>query len=111
MLQQTEVSKKDDVGADTVPLVIDVRSPKEFAGKHISSTINIPHTRIGSEIEAYAKDKSRCIIVYCHGGARADSAEKELLSMGYTNIENLGGYAKAEKLLGALLSKKNQNYA
>lgn len=72
-------------------LVIDTRTPAEFAGGHIDGAINIPYDIIGNAIERHGADKSRAIIVYCHSGMRSAAAEKTLAHAGYTNVVNGGG--------------------
>ena len=71
-------------------LVIDVRSPREFAGIIFKGAINIPHDRIRREIGLHEKDKKRAVIVYCHSGPRAFTAKRSLESAGYTNVFNGG---------------------
>ena len=85
--------------ADDSTLVIDVRSAEEYAEKHIEGAINIPETEIAEEIENYTTDKSTPILLYCRSGRRAGIALEILTEMGYTNVQNIGGYEQAEELL------------
>ena len=74
------------------PLIIDVRSKDEWDSGHIASAVHIPHTQIGDRITEHAKSKDQKIILYCRSGGRAGKALETLKSMGYTNVENAGGY-------------------
>ena len=70
-------------------LLIDVRSPEEFAEGHIPGAINMPH----SEIESYVSqlDKDQRIIVYCHSGRRAMLTLETLKSRSFTDVSHLEG--------------------
>jgi len=77
-------------------LIIDVRSAEEYSAGHIKGAVNIPDTEIAKEIENYTKDKSRKILLYCRTGRRAGIALETLTNLGYTNVENIGGYEDAK---------------
>jgi phage shock protein E len=91
-------------GADIAALiesgavVIDVRSPSEFARQHIDGGLNIPHTVIDRELKDQAKDQS--IILYCQSGARATAAKRTLENAGYTQVINAGSMHGLLKQLG-----------
>ena len=80
-------------------LVIDTRTPGEFAGGHIEGAVNMPYDIIGNVIEKYEADKSRPIIAYCHSGARSASAKNSLMHAGYTNVVNGGGLHHMQRAL------------
>jgi phage shock protein E len=73
-------------------LVIDVRSEEEFGSGHFSTAVNIPVDQIESRIGELTPHMQKGIILYCHSGARAASAEKVLKSHGFTKVINAGGY-------------------
>ena len=76
-------------GADAVAYyLVDVRSADEYAGGHLSTALNIPHTEIGSRPPT--TDKDALVIVYCRSGARSTAAKKTLDEMGYTRVVNFG---------------------
>lgn len=72
--------------------VIDVRSKDEWDTGHVESATHIPHTEIGERISAVTTDKSAKIVLYCAVGGRAGRAKTKLEELGYTNVENAGGY-------------------
>lgn len=80
-------------------LIIDVRSPGEFAKGHVDGAINIPHNQIKAQISKYAEDKDTEINLYCASGARASYSKKALLDLGYTKVANLKTVAYAKKAL------------
>ena len=81
-------------------LLVDVRTPREFAGGHVKGAINIPVSSIAAGIQKKAKNKSKPIIVYCHSGARSGAAKKALLGAGYTNVVNAGSLHRIRGILG-----------
>ena len=82
-----------------VPIIIDTRSPEEYAGGHLDGALLMPYGEIGEMIGAKVPDKNTPIRLYCQGGGRAGMARKKLAAMNYTNVENLGGMkAAADRL-------------
>ena len=75
------------------PLVIvDVRTPAEYAQGHIQGAILIPNETISTEsrIEALP-DTQATILVYCRSGSRSAQAARKLVSLGYVNVYDFGG--------------------
>ena len=75
-------------------IVIDVRSPQEFAQGHMKGSKNIPVGRIQRHIKELKK-KGKPVILCCRSGARAASAAAILKGAGieaynggsWTNVE------------------------
>ena len=86
-------------------ILIDVRNPSEYQKGHLDKAINIPYSKIRSEIEKLAPNKEQTIVVYCLSGKRSKFTAKKLESMGYTNVINAGKY----KDLKAREEKNRQN--
>ena len=72
-------------------IILDVRTPDEFAEKHIPNAINIPNETIGTEEIAELPDKVQKILVYCRSGNRSKQAAEKLVQLGYTNVVEIGG--------------------
>ena len=79
--------------------VIDVRSREEWDQGHIDGAIWIPHDQIGARIRTVLPDRTAPIGLYCGSGGRAGKALAALVSLGYTQAENLGGIEDARKKL------------
>jgi rhodanese-related sulfurtransferase len=62
-------------------LLLDVRTPGEFAMGAIPGAKNIPVQSLGGRLDELAKDKP--IVVYCASGMRSASALSLLKSKGY----------------------------
>ena len=72
-------------------IILDVRTPEEFADKHIPRAINIPNETISTEEIPELPDKDQRILVYCRSGNRSKQASEKLAALGYTNIVEFGG--------------------
>ena len=72
-------------------IILDVRTPEEFAAGHIAGAILIPDYEIGKKAESILTDKEQLILVYCRSGRRSKNAASELATLGYTNIKEFGG--------------------
>jgi len=71
-------------------LLVDVRTPKEFASGHIAGAINIDwknKVEFNAKIKEIAKDKT--VLIYCHSGHRSGLATQFLKEQGYSKIYNL----------------------
>ncbi|MCF7941439.1 MAG: rhodanese-like domain-containing protein [Spirochaetia bacterium] len=73
-------------------LLIDVRTPGEYAGGYIPQAINIPVDVIGTAIEEV--DRDELIILYCRSGNRSAVATGILEGLGYTHIVDFGGISR-----------------
>jgi phage shock protein E len=71
---------------------IDVRSSEEFSQGHLPGAVNIVHTEISSKIGSVTQDKNAEIKLYCRSGRRSGLAEAALKELGYTRVQNAGGY-------------------
>ena len=72
------------------PVVVDVRTPEEFAGGAYPDALNIPLDELGGRISEFG-DPDREIVVYCASGARSAYAQRLLMQAGYTRVRNGGG--------------------
>ncbi len=82
-----DVYNADFVNTDHI--LIDVRTPEEFANGHIKGAVNIPLDQISNRISQIPQDKP--IVLYCRSGNRSSQAARILESAGLTNIYDLGG--------------------
>ena len=87
-------------------ILLDVRSPEEYASGYLQGALNIPHDRIGTEIAAVVPDKSAQVILYCRSGRRANTALEVMRAMGYTNVSNFGGLEDGQERLGLPVVKE-----
>jgi phage shock protein E len=77
--------------AEAGPVLLDVRTPEEFAAGHVEGTLHIPLQdleRRQAELEPF---RDRDIVVYCRSGRRAASAIQMLQANGFSRLSNGGG--------------------
>ena len=73
-------------------MLVDVRTPEEYAEGHLPEAINIPFEQI---VEVFAKQgiaKDTPVVVYCRSGRRSGIAKESLDNAGYQAVYNGGGY-------------------
>ncbi|HZR79854.1 MAG TPA: rhodanese-like domain-containing protein [Candidatus Binatia bacterium] len=80
------------IGSAGAPVVLDVRTPQEYASGHIPGAVNIPHGELATRLAEIPGGKSAEIVVHCQAGGRAATAEKVLAQQGYTNVRDLQGH-------------------
>lgn len=82
--EQKELSVKDEVAKGA--LMVDVRTPEEFASGSVKGAINIPLNEVESRINEF-KGKPG-VVVFCRSGNRSGQAKKILESNGIKNVIN-----------------------
>jgi phage shock protein E len=75
-------------------VILDVRSPAEFASGHVQGAINVPLDVFNQKHAKAAPNKACQVIVYCRSGARSAQAMRLLQALHYENVVN-GGSAAA----------------
>ncbi len=81
--------------------LVDVHTPKQ---KHIKGTdIFVPFNQVKKYIDKFPQDKNTPIYLYCEGGPMGNTAAKSLYKLGYKNIFNLEGGARAWRNKGLAL--------
>ena len=80
-------------------VVIDVRTAQEFQTGHVEGALNIPHDSIGQDIFKAKVSKEDHVILYCRSGRRSEIALGTLKGLGFSHIENYGGFEEAQKRL------------
>ncbi len=82
-------------------LVVDVRTPREFAAGHFPGAINIPLQELSART-AELGDRTRPVIVYCRTGNRSGQAKVILERLGFTRVYNGGGLRDMEAVRAVL---------
>ena len=72
-------------------VLVDVRTPEEFAKGHLRDAKNIPLADFGTRIVELDKSKSKSIVVVCQTGARVDQAIRMLTGAGFSDVVGLDG--------------------
>ena len=74
--------------SDTL-LVVDVRTPKEFAAKHVTNAKLVPFEELDKRYRTDIPDSREKILIYCSSGERSRLACDLLGRAGYTNLYNV----------------------
>jgi rhodanese-related sulfurtransferase len=72
-------------------VILDVRTPEEFAAGHVPGARNIPHDQLPNRIAEITGSKDEDVVVYCRTGRRAAIAEETLSSNGFKRLLHLDG--------------------
>lgn len=79
-------------------VLVDVRTPKEFAAGSIEGAENIDYFDKDFEAKFAKFDKEAPIYIFCKSGNRSGKASKILAKMGFEEIYDIeGGYMNWEK--------------
>jgi phage shock protein E len=90
---------------DPSVVILDVRSPQEYAAGHIPGAINIPYTHLPVRISEIADAGDKDIVVYCEVGVRAEEGAARLRESGFTRLLHLDGDMKAWEESGRAVAK------
>jgi len=72
-------------------VILDVRTPEEFAQGHIAGSININVESPDFTSKVEQLDKSQTYAVYCRSGRRSGVATQQMESLGFTSLYNMNG--------------------
>ena len=82
-----QLLQKEDI------FLVDVHTPEQ---RHIIGTdLFIPYNEIEKYQNKLPKDKNTAIYLYCEAGPMGNAAARSLYELGYHNLTNLKGGAKA----------------
>lgn len=95
MINATELNRimqQEDI------FLVDVHTPEQ---PHIKGTdLFIPYNEIEKDKDKLPQDKNTAIYLYCEGGPMGNAAARSLYELGYRNLFNLEGGAKAWRKAG-----------
>jgi phage shock protein E len=77
-------------------VVIDVRTPEEFAAGHLQGAFNIDVSSSSFDAQIAALDKDTAYAIYCRSGNRSTIASGKMSDAGFTNLTNFnqGGFTE-----------------
>ena len=81
-------------------MIIDVRTPAEFAGGHLDGAVNIDIQSADFTSRIESLDRNGSYVVYCRSGNRSGMAMAQMLDMGFTDVSNAGSVEEASAALG-----------
>jgi len=81
-------------------VVLDVRTPREFASGHIAGATNINYLSGDFSDQLAQLDRSKSYLLHCAVGGRSTNALPKLARLGFTNVIHLDGGFKAWQAAG-----------
>ena len=73
-------------------VIVDVRTPEEFAAGHVDGAVNIPYDQISHGIASIkGLKKESPILLYCRSGRRSAIARTALEQQGFKQVMDGGG--------------------
>lgn len=82
--------EKTTASAEDV-VVIDVRSPREYAGGHLRGALNVDLQAADFRERIGRLDRTRSYHLYCRSGSRSSVAAQIMREMGFAEVHNAGG--------------------
>jgi rhodanese-related sulfurtransferase len=87
--QDTLLTRLAQQDADLV--VLDVRTPDEYAAGHVPGALNVAHDQVEARLPELASYKAKDVVVYCRSGRRSDLALEVLKANGFERLWHLEG--------------------
>jgi phage shock protein E len=87
-------SEPSDTYADA--LVVDVRTPEEYAAGHVTGALLIPVDELEMRLAELEPHRDGRIVLYCRTGRRSGIAQDLLRRHGFSQVENAGGFARLQ---------------
>lgn len=73
-------------------VVLDVRTPDEFAAGHVRGATNIDVTAPDFAAKIAALDPAKTYVLYCRSGNRSARAAANMQAAGFASLFNAGGF-------------------
>jgi len=74
-------------------ILLDVRTPEEFARSHLPGAKNLPVGDLEERLSEVG-EPDRPVVVYCRSGARSARARETLLRHGFSHVSDLGAMSR-----------------
>lgn len=87
------------IGIDADTVIVDVRTPAEYADGHLEGAVNIDVQSPEFDAEIAELDTEGDYVVYCRSGNRSAQAASRMESAGLT-VRDAGGLSDAESATG-----------
>jgi rhodanese-related sulfurtransferase len=88
-VESSELLRQIEAGQS--PLIVDVRTPEEFAAGHVPGAINIPYDQMPALAAEIVTHKEQAVVLYCRSGRRSGLAAMTLVELGFSDLRQLSG--------------------
>jgi rhodanese-related sulfurtransferase len=89
-----------EIEAGSAPLVVDVRSGREFEKGHVPGAFHMPFWAMLSRSSEIPASPDEPVVIYCEHGPRAGLAKAALRAAGFRKVIYLEGHMSAWKRAG-----------
>lgn len=72
-------------------IIIDVRTPEEFADGHIANADNIDYYSVTFRNDIDKLDKGKTYLIYCRSGNRSGKARDIMAELNFNKVYNMSG--------------------
>jgi glyoxylase-like metal-dependent hydrolase (beta-lactamase superfamily II)/rhodanese-related sulfurtransferase len=79
----------EDLDSPASPLILDVRTPAEYATGHIANSLNVPLSQLRDRLNEIPTNRN--LAIQCAGGYRSSIASSLLAREGYADLTELAG--------------------
>lgn len=76
---------------DADVVVLDVRTPEEFASGHVPGARNLSHDQLATRLDELASLRDKQVVLYCRSGRRSLLAADTLRKAGFGRLLHLQG--------------------
>jgi rhodanese-related sulfurtransferase len=94
-ITDVDVAEAAQIVDDGEAVILDVRTPEEFAAGHLPDAINIDVESADFADRVAGLDESAETLVYCRTGNRSGVATDEMAELGFTDMSDLQGGIEA----------------
>jgi rhodanese-related sulfurtransferase len=94
-ITDVDVSAAQQIVDDGNAVILDVRTPEEFAAGHLPGAININVESSDFATKVAGLDESTETLVYCRTGNRSGIATDTMADLGFTDMSDLQGGIEA----------------
>ncbi|HWP76407.1 MAG TPA: rhodanese-like domain-containing protein [Methylomirabilota bacterium] len=88
------------IDAGTAPVIVDVRTRREYEAGHVPGAIHVPFYTLLVRQDDVPGPRERPVVVYCEHGPRAGVARLALRMTGFTDVRYLDGHMAGWKKSG-----------
>jgi rhodanese-related sulfurtransferase len=90
------------IGAGTAPVIVEVRTRREYEAGHVPGAIHVPFYMLLVRQDDIPGPREQPVVVYCEHGPRAGVARFALRLTGFTDVRYLDGHMSGWKERGYL---------
>ncbi len=94
-ITDVDVAEAQQIVDDGGAVILDVRTPEEFAAGHLPDAININVESSDFATKVAGLDESTETLVYCQTGNRSGVATDQMAELGFTDMSDLQGGIEA----------------